>query len=71
MPDIQWEEVKAPDLSELLKEKWDSLESKLKNDTQIKEGESDNSPDANQSDLKDSIQQDSSVSEEKSKVWLQ
>lgn len=65
MPDIQWEEVKAPDLSELLKEKWDSLESKLKNDTQIKEGESDNSPDANQSDLKDSIQQDSSVSEEK------
>ena len=65
MPDIQWEEVKAPDLSELLKEKWDSLENKLKNDTQIKEGESDNSPDANQSDLKDSIQQDSSVSEEK------
>ena len=65
MPDIQWEEVKAPDLSELLKEKWDSLESKLKNDETIKEGELDNSPDANQSDLKDSIQQDSSVSEEK------
>jgi len=62
VPDIKWEEVKAPDLSELLKEKWEVIDNDIENMTQEKEDELNSSMSPNQSDL---TQQNSSVSEEK------
>lgn len=65
IPDIQWEEVKAPDLSELLKEKWENINNDSENNELIDENKSDETLVSNQSDPGSLNQKNPNIPEEK------